>query len=132
MVRHLLPDLPGSASSSHHRNISYGDGSSASGNVYTDTVKIGTVSIPNQAVELAEKLSSQFSSGEGSDGLLGLAWPALNTVTPTAQKTPVENLIDDNLISQGLFTVALDKGDSNGFYTFGTIDAAKAGVSVSE
>ncbi|KZS88089.1 acid protease [Sistotremastrum niveocremeum HHB9708] len=113
-------------------NISYGDGSSASGNVYTDTVKIGTVTIPSQAVELAEKLSSQFASGEGSDGLLGLAWPALNTVTPSAQKTPVENLIDDDVISQGVFTVALDKGDSNGFYTFGTIDAAKAGVSTSD
>jgi len=109
-------------------NISYGDGSSASGNVYTDTVKIGSVAIPAQAVELAEKLSAQFAQGEGSDGLLGLAWPALNTVQPQAQKTPVENMIDRGLIPQGLFTVALDKGDSEGFYSFGVIDAAKAGV----
>lgn len=110
-------------------NISYGDGSSASGNVYTDNVKIGSVTIPGQAVELAEKLSSQFAQGEGSDGLLGLAWPSLNTVQPQPQKTPVENMIDNGIITQGLFTVALDKGDSNGFYTFGVIDAAKAGVS---
>lgn len=113
-------------------NISYGDGSSASGNVYTDAVKIGSVTIPAQAVELAEKLSSQFSQGEGSDGLLGLAWPALNTVQPQPQKTPVENMIDSSIIPQGLFTVALDKGDSNGFYSFGIIDSAKAGVSDSE
>jgi len=109
-------------------NISYGDGSSASGNVYTDNVKIGSASIPGQAVELAEKLSAQFAQGEGSDGLLGLAWPSLNTVQPQPQKTPVENMIDNGIITQGLFTVALDKGDSNGFYTFGIIDAAKAGV----
>ena len=113
-------------------NISYGDGSSASGNVYTDLVQIGSVSIPSQAVELAEKLSSQFAQGEGSDGLLGLAWPALNTVQPSAQKTPVENMIDSGIIQQGLFTVALDKGDSNGFYSFGIIDSAKAGVTDSE
>jgi hypothetical protein len=100
--------------------------------VYTDTVKIGSVAIPAQAVELAENLSAQFAQGEGSDGLLGLAWPILNTIQPQAQKTPVENMISKGLIPQGLFTVALDKGDSQGFYSFGVIDAAKAGVSDSE
>jgi Eukaryotic aspartyl protease len=63
-------------------NISYGDGSSASGNVYTDTVTVGNIAIPNQAVELAEKLSSSFLQNGGNDGLLGLAWPSINTVTP--------------------------------------------------
>jgi hypothetical protein len=53
-------------------------------------------------------------------------------VTPTQQKTPVENLIDKGLISQPLFTAMLDKGDSNGFYTFGIIDATKAGVNESD
>lgn len=100
--------------------------------MYTDTVKIGSVAIPAQAVELAEKLSSQFAQSEGSDGLLGLAWPTLNTVQPQPQKTPVGNMIDQGIIPQGLFTVALDKGDSNGFYSFGVIDSAKAGVSDSE
>ncbi|KAJ7140937.1 acid protease [Mycena epipterygia] len=103
-------------------NISYGDGSSASGNVYLDTVTIGGVAIPKQAVELAEKMSAQFSSGEGSDGLLGLAWPAINTVSPEPVKTPVQNMIDQGLISQPIFTVKLDRGDSAGFYSFGEID----------
>ncbi|KAJ7633432.1 acid protease [Mycena polygramma] len=103
-------------------NISYGDGSSASGNVYLDTVTIGGVSVPKQAVELAEKMSAQFSSGEGSDGLLGLAWPAINTVSPEPVKTPVQNMIDQKLISQPLFTVKLDRGDNAGFYSFGEID----------
>ncbi|KAJ7616065.1 acid protease [Roridomyces roridus] len=103
-------------------NISYGDGSSASGNVYLDTVTVGNVSIPKQAVELAEKMSAQFASGEGSDGLLGLAWPSINTVSPKAVATPVENMIKQKLISQPLFTVKLDRGDNAGFYSFGSID----------
>ncbi|KAF7310257.1 Acid protease [Mycena indigotica] len=103
-------------------NISYGDGSSASGNVYLDTVTIGGVAIPKQAVELAQKLSAQFAQGEGSDGLLGLAWPAINTVAPKPVKTPVQNMIDQGLITQPLFTVKLDRGDNAGFYSFGEID----------
>lgn len=102
--------------------ITYGDGSSASGDVYTDQVNIGDVVIPNQAVELAQNLSSSFLES-GSDGLLGLAFPQLNTVS-TPQKTPVENMIEESLIAQPLFTAKLDKDDSNGFYTFGYIDTS--------
>jgi len=112
--------------------IQYGDHSSASGNVFTDVVQIGGVTIPNQGVELAESLSTSFLRNGGSDGLLGLAWPSLNTVTPNPQATPVENMIKHNIISLPLFTVSLDRGDNNGFYTFGVIDAAKAGVSESD
>jgi len=50
-------------------------------------------------VELAEKLSSEFLQDGGSDGLLGLAWPKLNTVKPKQQATPVENMINHGIIS---------------------------------
>ena len=53
-------------------NITYGDGSSASGNVGTDVVNIGGIILKSQAVELAKKLSSSFEQQAG-DGLLGLA-----------------------------------------------------------
>lgn len=110
--------------------ISYGDSSSASGTVGTDNVTIGGLTIKNQAVELANKLSAQFTQGAG-DGLLGLAWGSINTVTPTPVKTPVENMIaqEDIPSSAELFTANLgswrdadeaDKGVS--FYTFGYID----------
>ena len=79
-------------------NISYGDGSSASGNVYSETVTLGDLAIPGQAVELAKKLSSSFLQDSGNDGLLGLAWPAINTVYPRPVATPVENLINKKLI----------------------------------
>jgi hypothetical protein len=44
-----------------------------------------------------------------------------STVTPTPAKTPLENMIQDKLVDQGLVTVKLDKGDSSGFYAFGEI-----------
>ena len=111
--------------------ISYGDQSSASGTVGTDDVTIGGLTIKNQAIELANQLSAQFIQDSGSSGLLGLAFGQLNTVKPTAVKTPVENMIAENDIpaNMELFTAYLgswrdaaepDKGQS--FYTFGFID----------
>ncbi|KAI9927571.1 hypothetical protein ASPWEDRAFT_44896 [Aspergillus wentii DTO 134E9] len=110
--------------------ISYGDGSSASGDVGNDIVNIGGVAIKDQAVELANKMSSAFAQGAG-DGLLGLAFSNINTVKPLAVKTPVESMIAQSDIpkSTALFTAKLgswkdanepDKGES--FYTFGYID----------
>jgi hypothetical protein len=54
-------------------NITYGDGSSASGNVGTDIVDIGGICIEDQSVEMAKKLSPSFEQQKG-DGLLGLAF----------------------------------------------------------
>jgi hypothetical protein len=110
--------------------ISYGDSSSASGDVGTDVVKVGGITIQNQAVELAKTMSTQFVSGSGS-GLLGLAWGSINTVTPGPVQTPVENMISQKDIpsTAELFTAYLgswrdakdpDQGES--FYTFGYID----------
>ena len=72
--------------------IQHGDGSTASGNVGTDTLTVGGLTIQNQAIETAKQLSSQFQKGAG-DGLLGLAFGSINTVQPVAVKTPVENMI---------------------------------------
>ena len=112
--------------------ISYGDSSSASGTVGLDTVSIGGLAIKDQAVELANQMSDQFIQGAG-DGLLGLAWGSINTVTPTPVQTPVENMISEQDIPQSaeLFTVNLgswrDANEPDGgksFYTFGHIDEA--------
>lgn len=72
-------------------SITYGDGSSSSGKVYTDKVAVGALSVANQAVEIATTVSSSFSSESETDGLLGLAFSSLNTVSPTPQKTFFDN-----------------------------------------
>ena len=72
--------------------IWYGDGSHASGDVGTDTVTVGGLTIQNQAVETASQMSAQFQQGTG-DGLLGLAFGSINTVEPNPVKTPVDNMI---------------------------------------
>lgn len=60
-------------------DISYGDGSGASGVVYTDTVEIGGVTATSVAVEAATSISSEFSDDTDNDGLVGLAFSVLNT-----------------------------------------------------
>jgi hypothetical protein len=111
-------------------NITYGDGSGASGDVGTDTVALGAVTITGQAVELANSISSQFIR-DASDGILGLAWPNISTVKPLPVATPVENMIKQDDIPQSaeLFTAYLgswrdtnDPDQGKSFYTFGEID----------
>lgn len=70
---------------------------------------MGNITVKNQAVELATKLSTQFTQDTTSDGLLGLAWGSINTVQPAPVQTPVENMIAQDDIPQTaeLFTVYL-------------------------
>ncbi|KAK4219572.1 hypothetical protein QBC37DRAFT_477657 [Rhypophila decipiens] len=111
--------------------IQYGDGSTASGNVGTDNVTIGGMTIRDQSIEVASKLSDQFKKGV-QDGLLGLAFQKINTITtdgkPDPQPTPVDNMIKQHDIPKNseLFTVAFwssrDEEHDKSFYTFGWID----------
>lgn len=102
--------------------ISYGDGSSASGEVYTDNIRVAGVHVHGQAIEVAQHLSNSFLTDGGNDGLLGLAFPQLNTVKPHRVATPVENMINKKLIDPPVFTCKLGHGSEQSFYSFGFID----------
>lgn len=109
--------------------IQYGDESSASGDVGTDVLNLGGLEIPKQAIELANKMSDEFAQGAG-DGLLGLAFSKINTVTKShssqPQKTPVENLVANGTLPSDaqLFTSCFysEHDNKQSFYTFGFID----------
>lgn len=103
-------------------SISYGDGSSASGDVYRDTVAVGSVKTSGQAVEAAQKISAQFQQDRNNDGLLGLAFSSINTVKPKAQKTFFDTV--KSQLDSPLFAASL-KHNAPGTYDFGFIDNTK-------
>ena len=102
-------------------SITYGDGSSSSGNVFTDTVSVGGTTVTGQAVEAAQTVSSQFVQGPG-DGLLGLAFNSINTVSPVQQSTFFFHAVSEGL--SPVFTANLKKGKV-GNYNFGYIDSTE-------
>ncbi len=103
-------------------DISYGDGSGASGNIYADTVKIGAVTVTSQAVECATSVSTQFVDDTDNDGLVGLAFDSINTASPNQVQTFVGNALSS--LASPLFTANLKKGKA-GNYNFGYIDSSE-------
>ncbi|KAF5582253.1 endothiapepsin precursor [Fusarium pseudocircinatum] len=100
-------------------SIEYGDGSGASGHVVKDTVSIGGLSVEAQAVQVADKVDESFATQQELDGLLGLGFSSINTVTPKKQKTFFDNAKTEH--DTGVFTADL-KHDAPGTYTFGVIN----------
>lgn len=103
-------------------NISYGDGSFATGPVGTDTVSIGNATATKQAIGIPTAISQSFIRDTASNGLVGLAFSNINTVQPVQQKTFFDNV--EPTLAQPVLTAAL-KSDGTGEYEFGVIDQAK-------
>ncbi|TQV94076.1 endothiapepsin precursor [Cordyceps javanica] len=101
-------------------SIRYADGSGSSGDVYTDAVTVGGLTVQSQAVESAQQVSQQFAGGD-SDGLLGLSFSTLNTVTPNRASTWFDNVTPQ--LDSPLFVADL-RHNAPGSYVFGGIPAA--------
>ncbi|KAM5351028.1 hypothetical protein ACJ41O_003751 [Fusarium nematophilum] len=103
-------------------NIRYGDGTGASGIVYTDRVQVGNTVVKSQAVQSAIQVSPGIAADTFSHGIVGLAFQNLNTVRPTRQKTYFDNVMND--LALPVFTANLKKGMA-GNYNFGYIDQSE-------
>ncbi|TBU55644.1 protease [Dichomitus squalens] len=133
-------------------SISYGDGSTASGDPYTDTVTVGGVKVTGQYLAAVTQESSEFQS-DPSDGLLGLAFPAISSLnhdpfffTAVSQGTAKEGRFGFKLASSGseLYIGGtnsdLYKGDieyhdissDNGFWQIGGASVSVGGKSVAD
>ncbi|RUS21451.1 rhizopuspepsinogen precursor [Endogone sp. FLAS-F59071] len=105
-------------------SITYGDMSTSSGTLGTDTVTLAGLSITGQTIDMASSISSQFQNSV-TDGLLGLAFDPITSVRGI--KTPVDNLISQKLISNPEFGVFLGKQSmgGGGEFVFGGYDKTK-------
>ncbi|KAK3990729.1 aspartic peptidase domain-containing protein [Cladorrhinum sp. PSN332] len=100
-------------------SITYGDSSSAWGNVYTDHIDLGGIIVHNAVVESAMDVSPLLSAEPNLNGLFGLAYGLRSETTPR-QPTVLSTLLKQ--LDQHVFTVDLKYHSPDGAYTFGYID----------
>ncbi|KAG1812711.1 acid protease [Suillus variegatus] len=112
----------------HKFKVPYADGSSVSGEEYTDTVTLNSDLVVNsQSIGVASKASQMGSL----DGILGLGPVDLTQglVDDTSEvATVMDNLYAQKTISSevlGVFFAPASSSDSSGELTFGSYDAAK-------
>ncbi|KAG8689541.1 Type I transmembrane sorting receptor, partial [Ceratobasidium sp. 423] len=100
-------------------SIEYGDGSTASGPIYADTVTIAGLSATSQYFSPVTSESSSFSS-DPEDGILGLAF---NSISAIGQPTFIDNLYSQGKISAPTFSFRLATSGSELY--LGGVDSAK-------
>ncbi|CAM2095219.1 unnamed protein product, partial [Caretta caretta] len=102
-------------------SIQYGTGS-MTGILGYDTVQVGGIVDTNQIFGLSETEPGSFFYYAPFDGILGLAFPSISS----SGATPVfDNMMNEGLVSQDLFSVYLSSNDQTGsFVMFGGIDSS--------
>ncbi|XP_004585318.2 pepsin-3 [Ochotona princeps] len=102
-------------------SITYGTGS-MSGILGYDTVNVGGIEDTNQIFGLSEYEPGSFLYYAPFDGILGLAYPSISA----SDATPVfDNMWNEGLVSQDLFSVYLSSDDDSGSVVmFGGIDSS--------
>ena len=110
--------VPGAAFEIH-----YGDQSHASGQVGVDTVDVGGATVQAQAINLPTSVTDGFIKDANSDGLLGLGFSSINTITMNGQRRPQPTFFENVMptLDQPVFTANL-KHFTVGAYEFGKVD----------
>ncbi|RPD60100.1 acid protease [Lentinus tigrinus ALCF2SS1-7] len=104
-------------------SVSYADSTGAQGFVARESVSIGNITVPQQALGLVT--SSNVTFPDQVSGVLGLGFPRLSTISNTvANATPFfANLSESGGLDYPLFGLSLTR-DSSGTLTFGAIDGS--------
>ncbi|KAI0662190.1 acid protease [Cubamyces menziesii] len=92
-------------------SIQYGDGSSASGDRYNDTVTVGGVAAKGQIFAAVSKESAAFTD-DPSDGVLGLGFPALSNLNTSPF---FFTALEQGAAPEGSFAFKLDQSGSELF-----------------
>ncbi|KAG8692026.1 Type I transmembrane sorting receptor [Ceratobasidium sp. 395] len=92
-------------------SISYGDGSSSSGPIFTDTVSMAGLTVPEQFFSAVTEESDSFAK-DPSDGLMGLAFSSISNLN---QSTFFENLKPAGAIKEAVFAFKLASNGSELF-----------------
>jgi len=88
--------------------IEYGDGSEASGPIYTDNVNVAGVAVTSQTLSAVTSESGNLVGGP-ADGLMGMAFPALSNLDADPY---FWTAIDQGVVSSGEFGFYLADSDS--------------------
>ncbi|KAG0324686.1 hypothetical protein BGZ99_001572 [Dissophora globulifera] len=106
-------------------NISYGDGSTASGILGSDMVSVGGISV-RQTIGLATSESTQFAQSK-QDGLFGLGFSTIESVSGV--KSFMDSAIAAKALAKPVVSVFLPSvrrnGGKGGQYLFGAIDKTR-------
>ncbi|KDQ09187.1 hypothetical protein BOTBODRAFT_179203 [Botryobasidium botryosum FD-172 SS1] len=92
--------------------VSYGDGSTANGDLVEDVVSISGLTATSQTFGLATNVSASFATNH-YDGLMGLAFQSIST----SNSTPVfQTLIDQDKVAEGVFSFYLAENNSEIYF----------------
>lgn len=89
-------------------SVTYGDGSSTSGDIYTDTVSVGGVSGVNVPVGVATSVG-KILGNDPEDGMMGLAYQSISAM---GQKPFVQTLAAEKKLAAAQFSFDLGKSGS--------------------
>ncbi|KAM5535927.1 hypothetical protein V8D89_010367 [Ganoderma adspersum] len=104
-------------------SVSYADNTGASGFIARESVTIGNLTVPSQAIGLA--MTSNVTFEDEVSGVLGLGFPRLSAIYNTvANATPFfASLSQNGSLDYPVFGLSLTR-DTGGSLTFGAIDGS--------
>ncbi|KEI40896.1 uncharacterized protein L969DRAFT_361018 [Mixia osmundae IAM 14324] len=105
-------------------NVQYGDGSSTTGSVFTDTVTVAGLTVAKQTFGAAATLSSEWSD-DPMDGIMGMGFQAISTLNVPPF---FFNLVSEGKTKSPQFSFKLASGGGSELYLGGANSAHYSGA----